>query len=408
VSLDRSSSAAVLDGEPTDESVHVQRFSVRFDYPVHFTRHALAPENPSLLRAVTRLEPGRRHRLWVAVDSGFAQHWPNLPRALADYAAAHAGSLELVAEPHLVPAGEAAKQDPTLIGALHARLQAARMDRHSFVLALGGGAVLDTVGYAAATCHRGVRLVRMPTTVLGQNDAGIGVKNGINAFGTKNFLGTFAPPFAVINDFAWLSSLPARDKLAGMAEAVKVALIRDAAFYDWLVAHTSALRSFAPAPLARLIKRAAHIHLQHIAQAGDPFELGSARPLDYGHWAAHKLEKLTEHALRHGEAVAIGMALDSRYSHQLGWLSAQALEGIMALLEGLGFTLFHDALTWRDARGRSVLLAGLDEFREHMGGDLCVPMLEGIGATRQVSAIDDAQVEAAIAWLAARSMARCA
>ena len=208
---------------------------------------------------------------------------------------------------------------------------ALRIDRHSFVLAIGGGALLDVVGFAAATLHRGVRLVRMPTTVLAQNDAGVGVKNGINAFGAKNLLGTFAPPFAVINDSRFLSTLDRRDQIAGMAEAVKVALIRDRGFFAWISAHADALAAFAPDAVDHLIQRCAELHLQHIACGGDPFEQGSARPLDFGHWAAHKLEMLTGHAVRHGEAVAIGIALDCGYSVEAGHLDDEEYRLILAL-----------------------------------------------------------------------------
>jgi 3-dehydroquinate synthase len=187
-------------------------------------------------------------------------------------------------------------------------LAAEQIDRHSFVIVVGGGAVLDVAGYAAAVVHRGVRLVRIPTTVLAQNDAGVGVKNGINAFGAKNFLGVFAPPFAVIDDSRFLSTLDPRDQVAGMAEAVKVAAIRDPVFFEWLVDHSDALASFELVHVERMIRRCAELHLAHIAGGGDPFETGNARPLDFGHWSAHKLEILTAHELRHGEAVAIGMA----------------------------------------------------------------------------------------------------
>ena len=93
------------------------------------------------------------------------------------------------------------------------------------MVAIGGGAVLDAVGYAAATAHRGVRLIRVPTTVLSQDDSAVGVKNGINAFGKKNFVGSFAPPHAVLNDFDLLRTLQDRDWRAGISEAVKVALL---------------------------------------------------------------------------------------------------------------------------------------------------------------------------------------
>src|SRR4029078_10058039 len=117
------------------------------------------------------------------------------------------------------------------------------------------GAMLDAVGYAAATTHRGVRIVRVPTTVLAQCDGGVGLKNGVNAFGVKNFLGAFAPPFAIVNDERFLETLPARDRRAGMAEAVRVALVRDAAFFQWLETEAIALAAFEPAALATLVRR---------------------------------------------------------------------------------------------------------------------------------------------------------
>ena len=97
---------------------------------------------------------------------------------------------------------------------------------------IGGGAVLDMVSFAAAIAHRGIRVVRFPTTVLAQADSGVGVKNSINLFGKKNFVGTFVPPFAVINDFDFLETLEPRDRIAGVVEAVKVALLKDAAFFE--------------------------------------------------------------------------------------------------------------------------------------------------------------------------------
>jgi 3-dehydroquinate synthase len=268
--------------------------------------------------------------------------------------------------------------------------------------------VLDAVGYAAATTHRGVRLIRMPTTVLSQNDSGVGVKNGINAFGSKNFLGTFAPPFAVINDPDFLSTLAPRDLRAGMAEAVKVALIRDRGFFDWLDRSADALARFEPAAMGQLVRRAAEIHMAHIATCGDPFEFGSARPLDFGHWAAHKLESLSSHALRHGEAVAIGLGLDSRYSATAGTLSELELSRICTLLERLGLRLWDDTLDRRDERGGLAVLQGLREFQEHLGGRLTVTLLDAIGTSLEVHEMDEAAIADAIAWLQARDAARCA
>src|SRR5690606_4062586 len=249
---------------------------------------------------------------------------------------------------------------------------------HSYVIGIGGGAALDLVGYAAATTHRGIRHIRVPTTVLAQNDSGVGVKNGINAFGMKNMLGTFVPPHAVLNDSAFIHVLPGRDKRAGMAEAVKVALIRDRPFFEWLEEKAEALALFASEPLDKLIRHCALLHMRQIAHGGDPFERGSVRPLDFGHWAAHKLEALSAYELRHGEAVAIGVALDTRYSVLAGLLPEGDDRRVRALLERLGFDLWHDACDARGPDGRRSLLAGLEEFREHLGGELTVTLLRAI------------------------------
>jgi 3-dehydroquinate synthase len=371
----------------------VQRVQVTLEYPVVFTRDAFAASNPALADVVGRREPARRHRVIAIADRNVVAAHPAIGSELAAYAAHRAERLDLIAPLEIIPGGEAAKDAGVLDGVLRT-LAGMRVDRHAFVLAIGGGAVLDVVGYAAATLHRGVRLIRMPTTVLAQNDAGIGIKNGINAFRAKNMLGTFAPPFAVINDSRFLATLDARDRAAGMAEAVKVALIRDAAFFDWLVAQRAALAAFEPRAVEILIRRCAELHLAHIAGGGDPFEQGSARPLDFGHWAAHKLELLTGHALRHGEAVAIGMALDARYSVEAGLLGEADHRAIVELLTALRLPTWHDALRSRE------LLDGLAEFREHLGGELCITLLAGIGRGVDARDVRPELVQRAIAALA--------
>lgn len=372
----------------------LQRVQITLEYPVVFTRDALAPENRALADAIGRREPERRHRVVAFADRNVIAAHPGLGDQLAGYAAAYAGRLELIAPLEVVPGGEAAKT-AAVAEALWRRLAELRVDRHAHVVAIGGGAVLDVVGYAAATLHRGVRLVRMPTTVLAQNDAGIGVKNGINALGAKNLLGTFTPPFAVINDSQFLATLGPRDRAAGMAEAVKVALVRDAAFFAWLAEHRGELAAFAPAAVDVLIRRCAELHLAHIAGGGDPFEQGNARPLDFGHWAAHKLELLTDHALRHGEAVAIGMALDARYSVEAGLLAEADFAAIVELLAALRLPVWHDALR------APALLDGLAEFREHLGGELCITLLAAIGRGIDARDIRPERMARAIAALQA-------
>ncbi|MEP6664077.1 MAG: 3-dehydroquinate synthase, partial [Verrucomicrobiota bacterium] len=275
--------------------------------------------------------------------------------------------------------GERVKNSYFHVSEIQSHVEKYHIDRHSYILAVGGGALLDVVGLAAATTHRGVRHVRIPTTTLSQDDSGVGVKNGINAFGKKNFIGTFSPPFAVINDFQLLSSLPARDKRAGYVEAIKVALIRDKNFFETIEHDAPLLTEFEPAAMQRLIFRSAELHLNHIATSGDPFEFGSARPLDFGHWAAHKLEQLSDYQIRHGEAVAIGIALDVIYARKIGLLDAKSAERILILLEKLGFELFANELLNVDAENNLLVLKGFEEFREHLGGELAITLLRAIG-----------------------------
>ena len=385
--------------EPGMEAVYHQEFSVRYDYPVHFTEHLFARSNPVFVQSIVRREPTKRHRVVVFVDANVAASWPTLVHDIVAYTEVYSESLELVARPEVVAGGEQVKNDPALVTGLQRRLVELNIDRHAFVVGIGGGAFLDMIGFVASTTHRGVRHIRVPTTVLGQNDSGVGVKNGINAFGMKNLLGSFAPPFAVFNDADFLRTLHPRDKIAGIAEAVKVSLIRDSLFFEWLDEHAQALRDCVPEAMGRMIRRCAELHMRQIAHGGDPFETGSARPLDYGHWSAHKLEGMTAHELRHGEAVAIGLALDTRYSVQIGMLAAGGEERVYQLLKRLGFYLWHPAMETRDEQGHLIIMRGIEEFREHLGGELTITLLRDIGHGEEVHAMDNGEILHAIAWL---------
>ena len=386
-------------------------FTVPFEFPLHFTRGVFDRRNPLLKTIVSRLEPARRHRLLIVVDERVASSNPHLHDAVLGYAAEHAASMELVSPPVIVPGGEAVKNDIAHTLSLLKVINDTGLDRHSYVVIVGGGAVLDMASFAAALAHRGIRVVRVPTTVLAQADSGVGVKNSINLFGKKNFAGTFVPPFAVINDLDFLETLEPRDRIAGVVEAVKVALLKDAPFFDDIAANASRVTTDIGV-LRRVIERSAELHLQHICGNGDPFELGSARPLDFGHWSAHKLESMTHHRLRHGEAVAIGIALDVSYSVRKGFLDRAAAKRIIAVLEQIGFQLWDDALEMRERDGGHTLIAGLREFREHLGGELHITLLRGIGNSFEVTEMDQRLILESIGDLArlrptfARALAR--
>lgn len=382
-------------------SFNVQ-IAVPFQYEVTFTSDVFNLENSDLVRALGRREPDKRHRAFFVIDAGVAQAWPDLSDQIRRYAEHHSSRLELAGPPVVVPGGEQVKNEPRHIEDLHRAIAQRGLDRQSFAVIVGGGAVQDMAGFAAATAHRGVRVVRLPTTVLSQNDSGVGVKNGVNAFGLKNFVGTFAPPFAVINDARFLETLERRDRLAGIAEAVKVSLIRDAEFFDWLSANASRLRTLDPHATAIMIQRSAELHLRHIQSGGDPFELGSARPLDFGHWAAHKLESLTAHQLRHGEAVAIGLALDTLVSVELGLLEPAVGDRVYSVLREIGLPTFHPELEALDKTGSLRVLEGLREFQEHLGGELTVTLLRGPGQAVDWHDMDPAVIARSIRALKAR------
>jgi 3-dehydroquinate synthase len=373
-----------------------QRFDAPYEYSICFCDDAFASGNPLLRDALAPADGGAVSFICF-VDSEVLRHHPQLPARIERYAGQH-DSIGLVAPPYAVQGGESCKNDPGLLHDIYEILLRHAVDRHNWVVAIGGGAVLDLVGYAAATAHRGIRLLRLPTTVLAQNDSGVGVKNGINFQGRKNYLGTFTPPDAVICDFSFLQTLPERERRAGMAEAVKVSLIRDDAFFRWLERNSAALAAFEKDTVACMVRRSAEIHAAQISGGGDPFEKGSNRPLDYGHWLAHKLEALSGFEVRHGEAVAIGMLVDARYSYEKGLLSRDALDRIRRLIEALGFELWHAAIDARDERGEPAILQGLDEFREHLGGELSVTLLGGIGLGVEVHEIDGDIMRSSLDW----------
>ena len=375
-------------------------FSVPYTVAVSFVRDLWNVDQPLFANLISRLEPGRQHRLLVAVDDGLAAARSSLIAEIERYAAAYASVLSLVCAPVLVPGGEASKNDLSHTLRLLDLINTHKIDRQSFLVAVGGGATLDTVSFAAATGHRGIRTVRVPTTVLSQADSGVAVKNGINMFGKKNFVGTFAPAFAVINDVTMLDTLPLRDRIAGVSEIINVALLKDTVLFDQIETLAPRLARGDRDALDAVIRPSLEWHLAHICTTGDPFEQGSARPLDFGHWAAHKLEAITHHRVRHGEAVAIGMALDIRYAMLAGFLPDAVGQRILDVISAVGLPTWDEAVASRTSSGELALIAGLQEFREHLGGTLHVTMLRGIQAPFEVTEMHPELVEQAIRDLA--------
>lgn len=377
-----------------------QRFQVSYAYHVYFTEGLFAPGNPLLREAIARDGGPGLKKVFFVIDNHVAEAQTSLLADIKAYIDLYPDFLQLVAEPLIVPGGEQCKNDPAFVQQILNVVNDLGIDRHSYILVIGGGAVLDMVGYAASIAHRGIRHIRIPTTVLAQDDSAVGVKNSINAFGKKNFLGTFTPPNAVINDFNFLLTLSDREWRAGIAEAIKVALIKDAGFFAFLQQNAGRLARREMEPMQQLIYRSADMHVKHIG-SGDPFEKGSSRPLDFGHWSAHKLEPLSNYQIRHGEAVAMGVALDSTYSFLNGMLSREELDQIIEVIRTIGFDIYVPEMDTHleDASHPNSLLHGLQEFREHLGGQLTIMLLAGIGKGVEVHEMDDALILQAIAML---------
>lgn len=359
------------------------QFSIPFTHRLIFTEDIFSLQNLTLIDSL-----GQSQKIILFIDSGLLNKQPDLGQKIEKYFSQFPQIRQLVPMV-VIPGGEQAKRDPQLFQMMIEKIKQAEICRHSYVITIGGGAVLDAVCFAASIVHRGVRQIRIPTTVLAQNDAGIGIKNGIDAFDSKNFLGTFSPPDLVINDPQFLKTLPDNEWRNGTAEAIKVALIKDASFFNWIADNAKKIAARDQTMMQKLIQDCATLHLNHIAHAGDPFEKGSARPLDFGHWSAHKIEQLSQFEVGHGHAVAIGIAHDTMYSYLKNWISQSEAKKIIRCLLDMGFTLTHPCLyETNSTNGELKIIEGLREFQEHIGGELNITMLKGIGRGFQVNELD--------------------
>jgi 3-dehydroquinate synthase len=372
-------------------------FSVGFRFPVRFTRDVFAQDNDTLVDLLAPSPDEPPARALVYIDAAVLRSRPALTRDIHAWFAGHGERrIALAAAPESVDGGEAAKGGLAIVERVARTCVDLGLCRHSYIIIIGGGAVLDAVGLAASLVHRGVRQIRLPSTTLGQCDAGLGVKNAVNLFGLKNLIGTFTPPWAVVDDSRFLDSQDERTWRAGIAEAVKVAIIKDAAFFQELEQLAPRLQARDGAALERVVRRCAELHLEHITTSGDPFEHGSSRPLDFGHWSAHRLEALSRHRLQHGEAVAIGVALDALYAAGIGRLTAGEAQRVVDLLSVIGFRLWDPCFDLRDADGRRQIYAGLVQFREHLGGRLTLAMPDGLGQRMDIGQFDEAICEDAL------------
>jgi 3-dehydroquinate synthase len=374
-----------------------QKFNIDYEYEVLFTHNLFSDSNDSLKELLGEKES----KAIFFIDEGVDKAFPSLKKDIIRWSEKNPDVLDLRLPVQIVEGGEKIKNNFSVIEKLCNAMTDAGICRHSYCFIIGGGAVLDAVGFAAAIFHRGVNQIRIPTTVLSQDDSGVGVKNAINHNGVKNLFGTFAPPVAVINDSLFLTALSKREILSGVAEAIKVSIIKDQDFFYYIKNNADAVNKCDMMVLEEIICKSAQIHMNHICSAGDPFEKGSSRPLDFGHWSAHKLESITNHHVKHGEAVAMGICLDAYAAVALGLITDETCSEIIETFQNCGFDIWHDELEARDAKGQLLIIKGLREFQEHLGGELTLAMPTKIGSITNVHEMPEEIVEYALNQLKA-------
>ncbi|QQG46734.1 MAG: 3-dehydroquinate synthase [Candidatus Azosocius agrarius] len=362
-----------------------QKFSVPYYYKIFFTKYVFNIKNEILVNIIKKDLILERKKLLVIIDNGVIKN--DIINEIINYCNYYSKFIDLKENPIILKGGESIKNNFDINNYIYELINKNNICRHSFVIAVGGGSLLDSVGFSVATAHRGVRLIRIPTTVLSQNDSGVGVKNSINYFSKKNFIGTFSPPYSVINDSSFLLSLNDREWFGGISEAIKVGLIKDANFFYFIKNNIKNFINKDIEIMEKLIYRCAELHVNHISSA-DPFEFGSSRPLDFGHWAAHKLETLTKGRLSHGEAVAIGISLDVVYSYFSGFINIDIVNDIINVFLELKFLIYVPELDFEINDVGDSLIFGIKEFQEHLGGNLTIMMLKNIGEGFNVSYID--------------------
>ncbi len=374
-------------------------FEVPFRHRVRFTDN-LAEEDTQVLLDLLESPADIKPRVLMVVDEQLAEHSGRVSELVSrlendqNILLLDGGSSERPGPSFVLPGGEAVKNSTDFVEQLLSLINERNLDRRSYIVVIGGGAVLDAASYAAAIAHRGIRVIRIPTTTLAQGDSGVGVKNAINFFRKKNWIGTFAVPWAVINDAALLTTLPNRDFRCGFSEAIKVSLLKSTTDFEELCDNATQIANREMESAFTAIKKSCLWHLKHITQGGDPFEALEARPLDFGHWSAHKMEQMSGYRLRHGEAVGIGVAIDCIYSTRVFGFPESDAQRVLQCLKDFQLPLWDSTLNDFDA-----LLSGLEEFRQHLGGRLTITMLKAVGKPIDVHEIDSDAMRASVEQL---------
>jgi 3-dehydroquinate synthase len=293
----------------------------------------------------------------------------------------------------VLPPGEATKSSHGA-SRLYDELVSRKADRHTAIIALGGGVIGDLAGFVAATYARGIPLVMVPTTLLAQVDSSVGGKVGINHPAAKNIIGAFHQPAAVWIDTETLRTLPDRELRCGLAEVVKYGVILDGEFFDEVEGQATAILGRDDAALRRIVARSCRLKAS-VVERDEREETGLRAVLNFGHTVGHAIEAVAGYdgPYQHGEAVAVGMVAEARLAERMGWIGPDPVDRLRRLLEGLGLPATAPGL---DA-GR--LLEAMGRDKKNRGGRIRFVLPRAIGRVDLTDAASEADVRAVLAEL---------
>lgn len=308
----------------------------------------------------------------------------------------HAGELDAIGiatTTSVLPPGESSKSLDRAID-LYDDLIRVRADRHSAVVAVGGGVVGDLAGFVAATYARGVPLLMVPTSLLAQVDSAVGGKVGVNHPRAKNIIGAFHQPLGVWIDTETLATLPPRELRCGLAEVVKYGVILDPEFFQELEDQGEAIRSGDPAALRRIVARSCRLKADVVTR-DEREESGLRAVLNFGHTVGHAIEAVAGYggAFLHGEAVAVGMVAESRIAERIGWVGPEVTQRIATLLERFGLPTTAPGLD------KDALIDGMSRDKKNQKGKTRFVLPRSIGLVELTDAPTPEDLQAILATL---------
>jgi 3-dehydroquinate synthetase len=354
----------------------------RIAYEVAIVGDLLDPATPDLAAAWLDGPPGRR---LVVADRAV---WELYGERLRAYVRAHGAACEVIA----LDPGEGAKRIDQVLAVVAACDSAGVLRRQTPILVFGGGVALDVAGLAASLYRRGVPWVRVPTTLVAMIDAGVGVKTGVNHLGRKSLIGSYHPPAAVLVDPGFMATLDRVEISAGLAEAIKIALVRDAGLFELIAGSVAAIAGPGRSPVDReLVSRSIAAMLDELSD--NLWEERLERLADFGHTFSPGIEMAALPRLSHGAAVALDIALSCALASGRGLLADRDGERIRRVLRGAGLPVCDEVISVE------LLVAALEAAARHRDGLQRVPLLTGIGSAVFVNDVSEGELETALALL---------